>query len=441
MVDSRKRRPDLLTELLSRWPEQVSGQSAIEVGLSGGMDSMVLLDLLWRCREQRHFHLSALHVHHGLSRHADDWVRHCQHWCDLRAIPLRVERVTVAPRGGQSLEAVARDERYAAFCRTEAQVVALAHHQDDQAETVLLQLLRGGGPRALAAMPVLRQLNQLYLWRPMLDWPRSRIEAYAVSRSLTWVTDESNADTRWRRNLLRHDVLPLIESALPDYRRHLERSAAMMWQAAQILDEVATQDLAECLNAGRLQLIAFSGKSDARQAQMLQHWIKSLSLGEATPQAIDDFCRQLLHAPPDKNPELQLARAVLFRYRDQVWVEPAAPGLNPQAQWLSGAEGCHDLPGWGGQLSLQTGPQGIATALLLAGVELRPRSGGERLALAVGRKPVKTLLQEAGIPPRLRARWPLLYLMDGRLAAVPSVAVAHDCRAPDGLWPAWLARA
>lgn len=435
MADSRKKQPDLLRALLDHWPAALAGAS-LEVGLSGGLDSMTLLDLLWRCREQRHFHLSAVHVHHGLSGHAEAWVEHCRAWCERYRVPLRVARVNVRCAGGDSLEAVARDERYRVYDASQADAIVLAHHQDDQSETVLLQLLRGGGPHALAAMPALRRRGRHWLWRPLLAWPRPVLEAYARERGLAWVDDESNADTRWRRNLLRHDVLPLIADAVPSYRRHLARSAALMAQAARILDEVADQDLAHCLADGKLLLSRFAELGPDRRQQALVRWLKRLDAGEASPEAVADFCHQLLSAAPDRHPELRLPALLLFRYRDQVWCERSRTAV-PEAETLPWLPAGYRLPQWGGALRFDPAPGGLDPARLADGVQLRPRTGGERLALPVGHKPVKTLLQEAGIPPRLRQRWPLLYLADGRLAAVPSVAVAVDCRAADGLWPQW----
>ncbi|MBV8049376.1 MAG: tRNA lysidine(34) synthetase TilS [Paludibacterium sp.] len=438
MAVSRKKPLDPFAALLAYWPAELADGAAIEVGLSGGLDSMVLLDLLWRCREQRHFHLCAVHVHHGLSPHADEWVAHCRAACQARDIPLRVERVSVRPEGGESLEAVAREARYQVYRQSTAAAVALAHHRDDQAETVLLQLLRGGGPHALAAMPALRRLDARWLWRPLLSWSRRELAEYAAARALTWVDDESNADTRWRRNLLRHDILPLIETAVPDYRQHLQRSAQMMAQAAQILDEVADQDLDACLQQSRLLLSRLGVLSPPRQRQLLARWLKRLAAGEVGPDALEDFRRQLFAAGPDRNPRLSAATVDLFRYRDLVWAVPRQTAPLPALQPLGEVMAAGDMAFAGGRLTLVPHEQGIARALLAAGATLRPRDGGERLRLTVGRKPVKTLLQEAGIPPVLRQRWPLLYLADGRLAAVPSVAVAADCRGPDGVWPLWL---
>ncbi|BEV70848.1 tRNA lysidine(34) synthetase TilS [Paludibacterium sp. THUN1379] len=424
--------------LLAAWPAELAGQS-VEAGLSGGLDSMVLLDVLWRCREQRHFHLSAVHVHHGLSPHADAWAQHCAGWCAARQIPLRIERVSVRPEGGESLEAVARRERYRVYARTSAGVVALAHHLDDQSETVLLQLLRGGGPHALAAMPVWRALDErVHLWRPLLGWTRGELEQYAAARALSWVTDESNADTRWRRNLLRHDILPLIAAAQPDYRQHLQRTVQLMAQAAEILDEVATQDLAACLQQGRLLLPRFAALSAARQRQLLVRWMAQLQAGDASPDGVESFRQQLLQAGEDRHPALRLSGKTLFRYRDQVWAVASTAMALPDEQRARYLPAVGPEAFVGGRLQLIDHEQGVAHQLLLGGFSLRPRRGGERLPQAVGNKPVKTLLQEAGIPPLLRERWPLLYLADGRLAAIPSVAVATDCRGEAGQWPVWL---
>jgi tRNA(Ile)-lysidine synthase len=435
MAGSRKKQPDLLPGLLADWPQAVSG--SLEVGLSGGLDSMVLLDLMWRSRGERHIHLSAVHVNHGLSENDGAWAAHCRTWCERLDVPLRIEAVSVRVGGGESLEAVARAERYAVYRRSLARTVVLAHHQDDQAETVLLQLLRGGGPHALAAMPVLREFEDKLLWRPLLGLSRPDLEAYAQWRGLKWVFDESNDDTALRRNFLRHDIIPLLASAIPDYRSHLERTAALMAQAVDILDEVAAQDLAHCLQQGRLRLPRLAALSSARQRQLLVRWIAQSRLGEASPDAIEEFRLQLHTAGEDRCPLLDLPAGALFRYRDQVWVEHKPLSVLPLTQHIeSAAPGVCDVQG--GVLTFCDDVRGIDPALLRQGFELRVRQGGERLHQSIGAKAVKTLLQEAGIPPRLRARWPLLYLPDGRLAAVPSIAVATDCCCDaGGYWPLW----
>ncbi len=399
---------------------------------------MVLLDLLWRARERRHFSLSACHVHHGLNPCADAWAAHCRRQCDALGLPLRIERVEVDAGPGQSLEAVARDKRYAALGATQADVIVLAHHLDDQAETVLLQLLRGGGPRALAAMPAMRALGDKILWRPLLSATRAQVERYAAWRGLEWVDDDSNDDLRWRRNLLRHALLPRLERGVPDYRQHFQRTAALMADAAQVLDEVAASDLAACLCDGRLDCAMLAQRGPARQRQVLLRWVGGLGLGEPGPLSLEAFREQVLTAVADRNPSLKLAHGRLIRYRGYLWVDRGSP--LPQEQVLAwGDDG--RVTGWNGCLQWEEREYGLPPALLAAGFALRPRRGGERLRQGFGGKPVKTLLQEAGIPPHLRARWPLLYLPDGRLAAVPGIAVDRELACGQGLWPRWVPEA
>ncbi|WP_029770681.1 tRNA lysidine(34) synthetase TilS [Pseudogulbenkiania sp. MAI-1] len=444
MGASRKTPPDLFDRLIAHWPDELSGQCAFEVGLSGGVDSVVLLDLLVRLRSERGLNLSAVHVHHGLSPRADAWADHCRRLCQGWAVPLRVVEVTVEPSGGESLEAVARQQRYQVYAESAAEVVVLAHHQDDQAETVLLQLLRGAGPRGMAAMPVLRQHAGRWLWRPLLAISRAEIEAYARWRHLSWVEDESNADTRWRRNLLRHDILPLVESAIPHYRQQLQRAASLMADAAAILDEQAENDLQQCRDDGRLLVQPMSRLNPPRQRHLLRHWLEWLDLGEVTPEALEQFRLQVLQAAADRHPELQLAQGRVFRYRGALWSLRRGAGECPRAVRLTvSAPGQRVVPpGWPGELGFALRSGGIDPRHLHAGFELRLREGGERLEHKVGRKPVKTLLQEAGIPPVLREGWPLLYLPDGRLAALPGVAVAEGLksRGGGGWWPEWWLR-
>ncbi|EEG08826.1 tRNA lysidine(34) synthetase TilS [Pseudogulbenkiania ferrooxidans] len=439
MGASRKTLPDLIDRLIAHWPDELSGQCAFEVGLSGGIDSVVLLDLLVRLCLERGLKLSAVHVHHGLSPQADAWAEHCRQLCLEWGVPLRSEAVKVEVSGGESLEAVARQHRYRVYGESSASVVVLAHHQDDQAETVLLQLLRGAGPKGVAAMPTLRRHAGRWLWRPLLAISRAEIEAYARWRQLVWVEDESNVDTRWRRNLLRHDILPLIESAIPHYRQHLQRAAVLMADASAVLDEQAEQDLQRCRDAGRLLVQPLSSLSPPRQRNMLQYWLERLGLGVASPEALEQFRHQVLHAAPDRNPELLLPQGRVFRYRGALW--PLAVAMAPQTTRLAaGVLGARVVPrSWPGELGFVLRSGGLDPLCLQGGFELRVRVGGERLAQQVGRKPVKTLLQEAGIPPALRAQWPLLFLPDGRLVAIPGVAVSEGVKLHDGpgWWPEW----
>lgn len=436
MDASRKRPPERPGTLELIWPDTLSGHFALELGLSGGADSMALLHRLLAERERRDLTLSAVHVHHGLSPHADAWAGHCRDWCARWDVPLRVEYVHVAPRGGESLEAVARRERYRVYAASRADVLALAHHQDDLAETVLLQLLRGAGPRGLAAMPLLRALTpRLSLWRPLLGVTRAAIEAYARAHGIIWVDDESNADTRWRRNLLRHRVLPLLEQELPHYRSHLQRSAQLAADAAQVLDEVAVEDLARCADGDGLSVPRLAMLSAPRQRLLLQHWCTASDYALPSPDALEVFRHQALGAEDAAHPQLRLDGGLLLRHRQRLLLRRLAP--TPQPCTLDFVpDGELPLPGWAGRLRWQRRSPGLAESAL-RDLRLLPRAGGERLAQRVGRKPVKTLLQEADVPAALRGQWPLLAAGD-TLLAVPGVAVSHEHLAEQGWWPQWL---
>lgn len=429
--------PDLLKALLAHWPDNLSGLCAFELGLSGGLDSMVLLSLLARARQYRPLlRLSAVHVHHGLNAAADDWVLHCQEVCRQLDVPLRVARVAVSRAAGESLEARARQQRYEVYAQSAAEVLVLAHHLDDQSETVLLQLLRGGGVRALSGMPALRSLESLQLWRPLLGFTRQQLEQYAAEQGVSWVDDDSNADITYRRNLLRHRIMPLLQQHVPSYRQQLGRSAWHMAQASQLVDEVAAADLASCAIGAALDVARVLSLSPVRQGFLLMAWLRRLGQSQVAPEQLQEFLRQLHMAAAASQPCLQLPELAVVRYRQQLHAVPVLPPQSACALRFDPAQPVCRQPGWGG--SLRWVQQGGLTLQSLAGdLQLRPRLGGEVLQQAVGRKSVKKLLQEAGIPPLLRRQWPLLYAADGRLLALPGVAVASDCFSPDGYWPEW----
>src|SRR5450759_2431949 len=225
--------------------------SSILIGLSGGVDSVVLLHLLHKLAARFSWQLSALHVHHGISQNADAWVEFCADLCARHQISLHIERVDIEPLRAHGIEAAARKLRHAAFARQSCDFVALAHHADDQAETLLLQLLRGAGMRGASAMPVLslskwpllaRRSGSPNILRPLLHCSRQEILDYAAAHDLQWIEDESNADDNYPRNFLRHRVLPLLSEKFPAYRDTLARSAQHFAEASKLLDELAQQD-------------------------------------------------------------------------------------------------------------------------------------------------------------------------------------------------------
>jgi len=349
------------------------------VGLSGGVDSVVLLHRLHALAPRLGFRLSALHVHHGLSPNADAWAAFCRKLCKDWGVPLAVRKVRVRRRGA-GLEAAARAARRAAFARVGADAIALAHHLDDQAETVLLNLLRGAGPRGASAMPAAGRLGGKQLLRPLLEVPRREILAYARAHRLAWVEDESNRDDALTRNFLRLRVGPLLESRFPRWRESLAR-AARLFAAADTRAERALR-----------AFLARQGLRAPSEAKLVEMLKQLTSRGART---------RIRH----DGKELRV-------YRGRVEVAPAVEALAfVPLEW----RGERRLPvnALAGELRFRRARgAGIAAALVDGRTfRVRLRGGGERLRPDPRRprRSLKNLFQEAGVPPWRRERMPMLF--------------------------------
>lgn len=268
------------------------------VAFSGGLDSTVLLHQLAQARALLPFSLSAIHVHHGLSSNASAWARHCKEVCAKFDVPLRVRRVEVNRAPRTSLEEEARRARYAAFAAVKADVIAMAHHADDQAETVLLQLLRGAGPKGLAGMPRLKPLSangfgHISLWRPLLECARAELAAYAHEYDLRAIEDESNADQRFRRNYLRHRVMPLLAAEFPAATANLVRAARHQAEAAELLDALADADLALAKMDAGLHAETLKRLSDSRCKNALRRWLDRAGLRQPSAARLSALIKAL----------------------------------------------------------------------------------------------------------------------------------------------------
>ncbi|PWB34592.1 tRNA lysidine(34) synthetase TilS [Pseudomonas sp. SDI] len=411
---------DLTQQLFSRLTPWQQAPSWC-IALSGGLDSTVLLHQLAELSRQHSLPpLRALHVHHGLQAAADAWPAHCQHLCAQLGIPLQVIAVQVADSA--SLEQAARDARYAAFGAAlgPGEVLLTGQHREDQAETLLLRLLRGAGLRGLTAMPESRPLGPGVLLRPLLDTPRNDLQAYAQVHGLDWIEDPSNRDTQFSRNYLRHQVLPALLQRWPQAARSLARSAAHLGEAQALLDELAAQDLALAqpldqwpwLQLPSLQLAALRQLSPARQRNALQYWLAARTRLPDTRHwsGWDD----LRDAAGDGRPVWRLTDGELHRCGERVyWLSGAWLQTPPAVQpWLAPAQALA-LSGNGRVELSGTLPQGP--------LQIRYRRGGEILDLpGRGRRDLKRLLNEQQLPLFARARLPLLFQGD-RLLAVANL--------------------
>ena len=304
------------------------------VALSGGLDSMVLLRLAHAWALEEGLPLHAFHVHHGLSPHADDWLAHCERVCAALGIAFDFRRVSI-PKDKSGTEAAARRLRYAALgemCREHgAGVLLTAHHLDDQAETVLLQLLRGSGPAGLSGMdganraPGLLGSEALVMARPLLSQARVALEAYAGGQGLAWVEDESNRDPRYARNALRHQVMPALASGFPGFQERIARSAAHAASAQRLLDELAAQDLAASLDGDALDLARIAGLSRDRIHNLLRHLFTVRGLAMPSTAWLGEMVAQLFSAREDAQLKLTHPGCHIRRHRGKLHITPRLP--------------------------------------------------------------------------------------------------------------------
>jgi len=474
MANSRKSRTnnarsqDLSERVRAQLVALVPRGARLVVALSGGIDSMVLLDCLQRISRRSRLRLGAVHVNHQLSPNAGKWQEFCRRQCRSRRIPYTAVKVVV-PKG-ENVEAAARSARYSVLGAQQADYVVLAQHQDDQVETLLLQLLRGAGVKGLAAMPVLRRAegggrraegkrkkarepvissliphpSSLQILRPLLDISRAEILAYARKRALEWVEDESNLNLDIRRNYLRREVLPLIARRFPSYRTTIARSARNLAESAELLDALAVQDGGGSLRADTLEIAALCSLSDARARNLLRFFLARQGIVMPSAERLEEALRQVLMARQDARIAVALGTATLRRYMGRLYlVEEQLPVPRAFAKpWRGERELA--VPELGGILHM-TPARGTGISIARLGkrpVALRVRQGGERLQPASGRprRTLKNLLQESRVPPWQRDRLPLLFC-GNRLVWVPGIGVSCDFQARSGVpsvEPQWL---
>ena len=418
--------PALIAQL-----DSLQAASRIFVGLSGGADSHSLLHALVELsRREALPPIIALHINHGLHEDATDWAAHCAAVASNLGLAFH-ERV-VSIHAGASPEAQARDARYSVFesFLAAGDFLLLGHHLDDQVETVLFRLIRGAGPSGLAGIPEMRPLGRGLLMRPLLGITRDQIESYAGSHELAHLHDGSNDDTRYDRNFLRHEVLPLIESRWPGYRSGFARSATL---SGELAASVHFDHLTEYTRYGGPYLPM--GVHDAKTLHRALHgWLKELSAPLPDFVALEEFARQCMHAQGDKLPELRVGGYVLQRWRQGIHLYPV--DIDRDFDISSQVGGA--LAGRWGSITWQVADMGLP-----AGVSIRVRSPRHGEAVSLEQRPRRSVaqwLQEAGVPPYLRECYPLVHVGD-EIIAIPDVGLVSDCSNlslfKGGLVPVW----
>lgn len=403
----------------------VAAGSRLALALSGGVDSMVLLHLLARLRREHAWELSAAHVHHGLSPHADAWAAACVTACERLGVPVNVHRVQVLRGTEDGLESAARRARHAALATVAADWLVFAHHRDDQAETLLFRLLRGCGVRGAAAMVAIEPAQAGYAGRlrPLLGVGRREVLAWAQARGIEWCEDESNADLLFARNYLRHRVLPQMAERFPAAGAALARAAGHFREASCLLDELADEDLSRC-GGVPVPVGALLGLGDARGRNLLRRLIEQQGWRAPASSRLDEALRQLRAASGPLR--LVLGDGALGVYRGRLWPLADAMGGQKGGAAIVGTTLPVPVPVWRGEAELSWGggrvsmspcvgaglsTQGLnaASSCVLTGrwpgLEMRPAAGRPR-------KRFKQLCQEAGVPPWLRDRLPVLRVGD-----------------------------
>ncbi|WP_253379252.1 tRNA lysidine(34) synthetase TilS [unidentified bacterial endosymbiont] len=408
--------------------QAVSPYRQLLVGFSGGLDSTVLLHRLklWRDVEPD-VQLRAMHIHHGLSPHADGWVAHCQALCAAWDIPLCVERVTLKDEG-LGTEAQARQARYAAFASAlkPGEALVTAQHLDDQCETFILALKRGSGPAGLSAMPERADFAGTRLIRPLLGETRASLETWAQAHLLRWIEDESNQDDRYDRNFLRLRVVPLLTGRWGHFAEATARSATLCAEQESLLDELLSDELATLMSVeGALRIAPLKGMRSVRRSALLRRWLATHRAAMPSRAMLNRIWDEVALAREDATPSLHLNGFEVRRYKGQLWWINSTPSLSDVVLDWPTTEQPLILPYNSGKVSL------------VKSGHVRQPEAGERITVRfkaggvlhiVGRnggRKLKKIWQENNVPPWLRDTTPLLFYGETLIAAA-GVFITQD---------------
>lgn len=401
---------------------QLQSYNQVWIAYSGGLDSTVLLHLLYQ-QPALAGRLRAVHVHHGISAFADEWAAHCQKVCDTWDIPLLIHRVLL--EGRSNLEALARNARYQVFASLVQpnDVLLLAHHADDQAETILLQLMRGTGIAGLAGMQRQRHFEDGMLQRPLLDYSRDELHLYAQQHHLSWIEDDSNQNQFFSRNYLRHEIIPRLKSRWPQVTRQLANTANHCQVAQKNLLDLASQDVSP-LQQTTLKLSSLSELSFERLQNVLRMWLKNNRIMSPSTAQLMQLQVAVIGARSDARAEIRWGKTLIRRYHNQLYIlRLPLPSLPENTDWSTFSA---DLYWPASQLRLRA-KRALSYGLWVCSpqsLEVRFRQGGESIRYQGQHKSLKKLLQSWGIPPWERNFIPLIY-MEGQLVAVGD-AIIHD---------------
>lgn len=403
------------------------------VAFSGGLDSSVLVDL---CSELRrtdtNLKFTVVHINHGLIQNAGRWANHCASICNDYGLEFRLLEVEAAAKSGESPEEAARNARYAAFRSlvSAGDCLMTAQHMDDQAETILLQLMRGTGVAGLAGMAQAAKFGQGILARPLLHFPRQSLRDYAAARQLAWIDDPSNDNTAFDRNFLRHEILPRLSSRWPSAAKTLTRAGRNCFEAQTLLTQMGASLLETALNSSRntLSIKVLEHLDLPRQRLVLREWVRGSGFLVPSEAVLKRIPREVMAARADRSPVVAWGEAEVRRYRNELYLLSPFSEADSLATYPWRIDKPLVLPYARGVLDWKTSEgHGINSKNWRnCKITVGFRRGGESLKL-VGRRghhSLKNLFQEKGVPPWVRERLPLIYI-DNQLAAVADMWVCE----------------
>ena len=430
--------PEILRAKLAELEEKAAAPLRYVIAFSGGLDSTALAHAL--SHAETGVPVLAIHIDHGLHEDSQRWSDHCEEFAASLGIEYRSRKVVVQLESGKGPEASAREARYTALHAELGQDDWLlsAHHREDQAETLLLNLMRGSGPAGIAGIGAIRRFGPGWLARPLLHTDQASLRKYADENGLDWIEDPSNTDRRFDRNFLRHDILPRLQSRWPDIAARLQRSATHAGEAATLLADLAAIDL-EALGGHpeRLPVDSLLALTPGRQRNLLRHSLRLLGLSTPTALQLERILGEVLPAREDAQPHVSWPGASVRRYRNGLYLLPELLASAPLATSIE----TESVPlGTGlGVLHFESGAaRGLSAELFERGLRLDIRKGGEEIQPS-GQghtRKLKKLLQEEGVVPWMRDRLPLVYSGE-RLVAVADLWIAADAVGEPGVAVRW----
>ncbi|MFM2590736.1 tRNA lysidine(34) synthetase TilS [Vibrio sp. TBV020] len=391
--------------------------TCVVLGLSGGLDSRVMLELLANYSRRKGIKCLAVHVHHGLSDNAEHWADQCQHWCQSLGVPLVIERVSL-DLDGRSIEESARDARYGALREhlNPGDLLLTGQHADDQLETFLLALKRGSGPKGLSSMAAVMPFANAHLVRPLLSITRQEIEKFAQNLELEWIEDESNQDQRFERNFIRHSLTPVMNERWPHIHQSVQRSAELCAEQEKLLDELMAEKLSVTMHSDdSLDIATLAGMSDLARIRLLRMWLESLGMRMPSRVQLDKLWSEVAQAQQDANPQLALSGGQIRRYAQKLYVVKNWQSLD---QWQCDLklEQVIELPDSLGQLSIAPSLNGKLSVQALVQAPLQVTFNPEGLSAHPAERghsrKLKKLFQEYGVPSWLRRRTPIILCGD-----------------------------